>query len=297
MIDLYYVILRKRPEFATSTADDRAFSLRRHELQESNIYRSGMNNAVRPSASATKTRTSPAPWRAVIPGNCAAIRVNCASERCFIPKFVRILTKLGKTIVQYPKEFGLSAMEALLNGITLGVEAGDITTQSVDALVISATRDFNPDSSTEMGRRVLTAAGPVLRAQMSILPQAEIGDTIMTVAGNLPTRHLIHAVCPTMGSGGERGQLARTVWNVLRLAVEKKLRSIAFTPLAIERFGFPIEGCASIMAQKIVDFTFEETAPLVSIRICLDSPQTALFFDRALLREIEIAQREAGIGN
>lgn len=187
-------------------------------------------------------------------------------------------------------------MEAQLNGITLGVDVGDLTTQAVDALVISATIDFDPDLSTEMGRVVLQKAGPVLRAQMGALPDAEICDAVMTVAGNLPARHLIHAVCPTMGSGGERGKLANTVWNVLRLAVEKQLRSLTFAPLAIERFGYPIEGCATIMVQKIVDFTFEDCGPLASIRICLDNSPYALLFDRALLREIDIARREASTG-
>jgi O-acetyl-ADP-ribose deacetylase (regulator of RNase III) len=187
-------------------------------------------------------------------------------------------------------------MEAQLNGITLGVDVGDLSTQAVDALVISATNDFDPDLSTEMGRHVLQKAGPVIRAQMSALPKVEIGDAVMTVAGNLPARHLIHAVCPTMGSGGERGKLVSLVWNVLNLAVEKKLRTVAFSPLAIERFGYPIEGCAGIMAHKIVDFTFEDCEPLLSIRICVDTSQNALFFDRALLREIDIARREAGIG-
>jgi hypothetical protein len=45
-----------------------------------------------------------------------------------------------------------------------------------------------------------------------------------------------------------------------------------------------------------VDFTFEDCEPLLSIRICVDTSQNALFFDRALLREIDIARREAGIG-
>jgi len=187
-------------------------------------------------------------------------------------------------------------MEAHLNGITLSIEVAELSAQTVDALVISATTDFDPDLSTEMGRRVLQKAGPVIQAQMSTLPKAEIGDVVQTVAGNLSARHLIHAVCPTMGSGGERGKLSSLVWNVLKLAVDKRMRSIAFSALAIERFGYPIEGCASIMAHKIVDFTFEDYEPLTSIRICIDTSQNALFFDRALLREIDIAQREAGTG-
>ena len=43
------------------------------------------------------------------------------------------------------------------------------------------------------------------------------------------------------------------------------------------------------MAQKIVDFTFEDTDPLKTIILCLDSAETLYIFEQAFQKEVESA--------
>ena len=97
----------------------------------------------------------------------------------------------------------------------------------------------------------------------------EVGQAVITGAGELKARHVIHAVGPRMGEGGERGKLASAVRASLALAEEHALESIAFPAISTGVFGFPLEACASVMLRVLIDHTFEEHPHLKRIVVCL----------------------------
>jgi len=211
-----------------------------------------------------------------------------------IPNFPKSLTHNPDSVVKYPKAFGLYIMEARLNDVTFQIMNGDITTLDVNAIVVSTPPRLEL-AGGDIGKRILHRGGPTIMDELDALRYAEPGEAVLTGAGTLPAQWIIHVSSPRMGSGGERGKLASGVWNAMRLAVSKQMRSVAFTPLATGSFGYPVEGCASVMAQKIVDFTFEELDGLSSIIICLDDPATQPIFESAFNKHINIAFNEAGI--
>jgi O-acetyl-ADP-ribose deacetylase (regulator of RNase III) len=179
-------------------------------------------------------------------------------------------------------------METSLNGITLKLIHGDLTEQAVDAIVNATTTDF--DLSFGIGQQILKKGGMAILSAAQMYVPAEEGQVFLTTAGNLPAKHIIHAVGPRMGSGHERGKLASAVWNTLRLVVQHELTSVAFPPISTGTLGYPVEGCAKVMAQKIVDFTFEDTAPLKLILICLENPPVLHIFEQAFMAEVEAAR-------
>lgn len=178
-------------------------------------------------------------------------------------------------------------METSLHNITLKVMEGDLTALEVDAIVNSTTTNF--DLSFGIGARILQQGGTSIGDAVQMYSPATEGQVFLTDGGKLPAKYVIHAVGPRMGSGNERGKLASVVWNTLKLAVEKKLTSVAFPPISTGLLGYPVEGCATVMAQKIVDFTFEDTAPLTTIILCLDSAETLHIFEAAFQKEVESA--------
>jgi len=181
-------------------------------------------------------------------------------------------------------------MEATLNNITLEVITGDITALTVDAFVYAARPDLDMGGSG-LGQKYLQKAGESVQAECRAIRFCDVGEVIITSAGNLPGRYLIHAVTPRMGEGGERGKLASAIWNSLRLAVKHEVTSIAFPALAIGRHGgYPAEGCARVMAQKIVDFTFEDVGKLSKIVVCLYKPEIHAIFDEAFRSEVDAAK-------
>jgi O-acetyl-ADP-ribose deacetylase len=184
-------------------------------------------------------------------------------------------------------------MEARLNNIAINIVHGDPFSLNADALVISASPDLRLNPLSDLERRVLELGGTHIEQEAAAQSPCDEGRAILTTAGQLPFQSIIHAVGPTMGSGSERGKLASAVWNALNLAVDHQLKSLIFTAISTGRFGYPVESCASVMAQKIVDFTFEDITPLSTIILCLDTPQAQSLFTAAFRREIDSARDEA----
>ena len=86
-------------------------------------------------------------------------------------------------------------------------------------------------------RRIVARQGP--------LPP---GEAVITTAGRLPSRHVIHTVGP-IWSGGKHGEaetLARCYRNSLRLARAHGLRSVAFPSISTGAFGYPVAEAARV---------------------------------------------------
>lgn len=188
-------------------------------------------------------------------------------------------------------------MNVQLNKLTITLDIGDIFSKVVDGIVISATRQLLPETDNEFDHRLIELAGQSLLAELEAHAPAEYGDVIITTGGNLPIKHLFHAVGPVMGIGGERGKLASTIWHALREVNRTGIRSVAFMPISTGRFGYPVESCAGVMAQKIADFTFEDLLYLKEIAIVVENADIYAIFEGALRHEIEIAQDEARTGS
>ena len=134
---------------------------------------------------------------------------------------------------------------------------GDITRQDVDAIV-------NAANSTLMGGggvdgAIHRAGGPaILEACREIrrihhphgLPT---GEAVITTAGDLPARQVIHTVGPVYGrhDGRESELLAACYRNSLALAVRHALGSIAFPAISTGAFGYPQTDAAQISSETI----------------------------------------------
>jgi O-acetyl-ADP-ribose deacetylase len=136
-------------------------------------------------------------------------------------------------------------------------------------------RAGGPDILEEC-RRIVARQGP--------LPP---GEAVITTAGRLPSRHVIHTVGPIWsgGKGGESEALARCYRNSLRLARAHGLRSVAFPSISTGAFGYPVREAARV-ALRAVGEELEAAGGLELVR-------WALFSDGDL-RAYEEARQEAG---
>ena len=130
--------------------------------------------------------------------------------------------------------------------IKFDVVRGDITTLEVDAVV-------NAANSTLLGGggvdgAIHRAAGPQLLAECRALGGCQPGEAKLTRGYNLPARFVIHTVGP-FWSGGKRGEaetLANCYRNSMRLAVENRVRTIAFPAISCGAYRYPISEAAQI---------------------------------------------------
>jgi O-acetyl-ADP-ribose deacetylase (regulator of RNase III) len=130
---------------------------------------------------------------------------------------------------------------------------GDITRQEVDAIV-------NAANSTLLGGggvdgAIHRAGGPSIVAECRDLGGCPTGDVKATGAGDLPAKHVLHAVGPIWRGGGERepDQLASCHRRAIEFAAALGDRTVAFPAISTGAYGYPLELAAPVAIQATLE--------------------------------------------
>ncbi len=147
-------------------------------------------------------------------------------------------------------------MHVQIHGQTLELHQGDITLQQVDAIVNAANSRLAGGGGVDGA--IHRRGGPeIMRDTDRRYPGGcPTGSAVISTAGNLPAKHVIHAVGPVW-SGGGRGEaelLAGAYRRSLELAVEAGCRSIALPALSTGAYRFPMDQAARIALGTAIDF-------------------------------------------
>ena len=147
------------------------------------------------------------------------------------------------------------------------ITKGDITTFKVDAIV-------NAANSTLLGGGGVDGAihrkgGTVILKECKEIRQHRYpkglpqGKAVITTAGSLPCKNVIHTVGPIWrgGSSGEKKVLAAAYRNCLTLAGETGIKSIAFPAISTGVYSFPGEIAAPIVFKTIRDYLTKKSLP------------------------------------
>ncbi|GIV59603.1 MAG: O-acetyl-ADP-ribose deacetylase [Rhodothermaceae bacterium] len=146
-----------------------------------------------------------------------------------------------------------------IGNTTLRLVQGDITEQDVEAVVNAANSSLMGGGGVDGaihrrgGPRILAACRQIRTEQYPDgLPA---GEAVITTAGELPARWVIHTVGPiwTGGGNGEEKILAAAYRNSLALAHQHGLRTVAFPSISTGAYGFPITLAAPIALRTVRD--------------------------------------------
>ena len=133
---------------------------------------------------------------------------------------------------------------------------GDITEQEVDAVV-------NAANSTLMGGGGVDGAihrrgGPAILEECKRIRAERYpdglppGQAVVTTAGNLPARWVIHTVGPVYSQGEDRsGLLASCHTESLKVADEIGARTVAFPAISTGVYGYPVEEAAPVVIEAV----------------------------------------------
>src|SRR3954467_201832 len=122
---------------------------------------------------------------------------------------------------------------------------GDITDLQVDVIVNAANEKLQLGGG--VAGPIAKKGGPTIQEECDRIGGTPVGTAVMTAAGNLKARHVIHAVGPRMGEGDEDKKLAAAVRAALALADRRGVKSIALPAISTGIFGFPIDRAARIL--------------------------------------------------
>ncbi len=144
------------------------------------------------------------------------------------------------------------------------VTVADITREKTDAIVNAANSGLLGGGGVDGaihragGAQILAECREIRR--MSFPEGLPTGKAVITSAGNLPARFVIHTVGPIYGLNGGRDAalLAACYQNSLALAAENNLRTLAFPSISTGAFSYPQAEAAKVASVAIKEFLAQD---------------------------------------
>ena len=157
----------------------------------------------------------------------------------------------------------------------LELEQGDITLQSVDAIVNAANQGLVGGGGVDgaihrAGGPGIMAACDVIRAERGGCPT---GTAVITTAGRLDARAVIHTAGPRWRDGdhGEPELLASCYRSCLEIAADGGLRTVAFPSISTGIYGYPIREASRVALTTVSSVLEERPDDFETVRFVLFS--------------------------
>lgn len=157
-------------------------------------------------------------------------------------------------------------LQTTMNKVLLKVEKGDLTVLDTEAIVFYARNDLQLGSG--FGNAITVRGGPSIQEELKSFGSANTCDVVVTNAGDLKAKYILHAVGPKFQEADLESKLRKTILKTLQAAAEKQIESIAFPPMGTGFYGIPLNLCASVMVEEINKFLSVSTS-LQEVVICV----------------------------
>jgi len=169
----------------------------------------------------------------------------------------------------------------------ISVVQGDLTEEDTDVIVNPANINLNHGGG--VAAAIVRKGGPKIQEESNHIVHAigkiKTGKAVITGAGNLKCKYIIHAVGPiyTDGNENELELLAKAVRKSLHLAdtIIPPVSSISIPAISSGSFGFPKDLCAHILFETIMKYAVDaRISHLQYIRLInIDDPTVKVFYD------------------
>lgn len=156
----------------------------------------------------------------------------------------------------------------------LKVFKADITKLQVDVIVNAANTSLLGGGGVDGA--IHRAGGPeILEACRKIIARqggCKVGEAVITTAGKIPSKFVIHTVGPVWNGGtkDEAQKLANCYTNSLKLAIENNCKTIAFPNISTGVYDFPKEKAATIAVQTVNRFLQDHQNIEEVVFVCFD---------------------------
>lgn len=131
----------------------------------------------------------------------------------------------------------------------LRLERGDLTAMDIESIVFYARHDLILGSG--FGSAISVRGGPSIQKELITFGAIATCETVVTNAGELKAKYIIHAVGPRFQEADLEAKLRTTISNTLKAADEKQISRIAFPPMGTGFYGIPLDLCARVMCDEI----------------------------------------------
>ena len=180
------------------------------------------------------------------------------------------------------KQRSANSVYAIQNKQTMiKVIQGDITQIAVDAVVNAANTSLLGGGGVDgaihrIGGKEILDECKKIRAKQG---GCDVGEAVITTAGNLPAKFVIHTVGPIWqgGNSQEDKLLTNAYNNSLKLAIENNIQTIAFPNISTGVYRFPKKRAAEIAIQTVIDFLKNQTTIKEVVFVCFDKENFEIY--------------------
>lgn len=134
----------------------------------------------------------------------------------------------------------------------------DITKINADAIV-NAANNHLLEGGGVCGAIFAAAGAEKLQKACKKIGYVKTGEAVITKGFNLAVKYIIHTAGPVWNGGGENEEqlLYNCYQNCLKLAKNKRLKSIAFPVISSGTYGYPKAEAIAVAVRSIGDFLVE----------------------------------------
>lgn len=166
---------------------------------------------------------------------------------------------------------------------------GDITKIQADAIVNAANSSLLGGGGVDGA--IHRAGGPELLEECKVIRNRQgkcnTGEAVVTTAGNLPAKYVIHTVGPVWNGNEEKESklLANCYHHSLKLADSLGVKTIAFPNISTGIYKFPKELAGRIAVDEVRKFRSETIEKVIFV--CFDEENVEIY--RKLVHKWQIS--------
>lgn len=149
------------------------------------------------------------------------------------------------------------------------VVKGDITEEKTDAIVNAANRHLSHGGG--VAGAIVKKGGEIIQIESNKIVEKrgalKTGEAVITQAGNLPCKYVIHTVGPVWGEGDEEEKLKKAIESSLQVATENLLKSISIPAVSCGIFGFPKKKGTKIIYKTVKEYLEKRETTIRLVRL------------------------------
>lgn len=176
-------------------------------------------------------------------------------------------------------------MELTVGDASIRLLQGDITKIPADCVVNAANSELVGGGGVD--GTIHRAAGPTVMMELNrVRPRGgcPTGSAVVTRAGLLQAKFIIHAVGPVWRGGGfqEDELLASAYSTSLRLAANRQAKRVSFPSMSTGAYGYPLDKAAPVAVKAIRDFLRAGQTSIQEVLCVLFDSRALQAYEKAL---------------
>lgn len=170
---------------------------------------------------------------------------------------------------------------------------GDLTEMDTDAIVNAANNDLQHGGG--VAGAIRRKGGAIIQEESNAIGSIPVGTAAITSGGQLKARYVIHAASMELGGRTDAKALRGSTAHSLRIANEKRIKTIAFPAVGTGIAQFPVEQCAEIMLREVVSH-LKRGSSLEKVYFVLFDARSLKVFEKVWHRVKEETTHSEGSG-